>query len=110
MADTMTEAREARKARLIAARADRPATVEVTVPLTDVIPGDFIVSIPAQGDLRRVLVNATVFDTVETWDEWGQRNYRGRLQPVQGRRFAMSTGVTVSRPAAFTAVVRRVAS
>jgi hypothetical protein len=103
----MTEAREARKAKLIAARADRPEPTEMVVTVAAVQPGDFLLRIPAQGGLRAVLVTCTVRTAADT-DEWGQRNYRGRLIPVQGRRLSLVDGRSVSRPADFKAVVRRV--
>ena len=111
MTDSITEAREARKAALLAKRATRPATETLTVTFADLRVGDFINTIPTQAGVRGERVNAFVARTEARYDEWGQRGTTRRMQPVPSTAAELRTGdritVTVSRPDTFRVVIRR---
>jgi hypothetical protein len=113
MTSTTHQDREARKARTLARRANWRPAVSINLNAADVVAGDFIERIPAQGGVRGSVVMSTVTAVEVTHDEWGQRSHNGRKHPVEGRRFSTVAGeglVDVTVPATFTVVVRRASS
>lgn len=97
-------ARDARRAARDARRAAWSPTVEVAVTAADLLPGDFLVRIPSQANVRGLAANTTVA-SVEPDHTWRL----GRF-PVDAVliRFRLN-GAAVSVPAAFRVTVRRAA-
>lgn len=104
--------REARLARQLAARADRPTRVDVTTTVGDLQVGDYLVVVPTQQGVRGVRFDTTVLAVTTDWETWTMRTGPGRRGnpgwPVEARKVKAHDS-TWCWPADFTCTVQRVA-
>jgi hypothetical protein len=97
---------EARADAIRARRAARPTMPEVTVTAGEIRPGDFLVRIPSQSNVRGVRAETTV-TAVTPDDTWVERGAGRSRFPIAAVRLTLARGADVSVPSAFPAVIRR---
>lgn len=83
--------------------------IEVTVG--DLVPGDFVVTIPAQSGVRGLRVSSgvkAISDPDLFGSSWGMSRGRGRRRlPVASRKITFLCGGTYEIPASFRVTARR---
>jgi hypothetical protein len=97
----MTTTREQRLAAMRARRDGWTPTVEQTIRVADLRPGDWLVSVPTQERIRGLVANTTVAAVEHDISTWRV----GRM-PVSSRRITVGA-VVVNYPETFRCVVRR---
>lgn len=81
-----------------------------TVTIGELMPGDFVIEVPAQGGLRGTTVNSGVKSIVESFDYTTNWRRGGRRFTVASRRLTFLSspaGWCISWPSSFTVTVRR---
>lgn len=107
-------AREARLAAAKAARATAPSWEELSVPVTDLRPGDFLVKVPSQHRIRGARYEGTIREALsvhagQVVDQAGPLRItapRAGVVPVVYRDGTTLLGAYVW-PSHFTAIIRR---